>query len=305
MTTKEILLKYTFIIERVKRGDYPSFTTIREYLKHRFEALDVVLDYSDRTFLRDKKEIEELYGIEITYSKSQRGYEVVFSEEGTTEKSLEAFNLFITLREASKNGMASYILPDYKCLIGAEHIQVLLGAIRNRQLVTFAYSKFTESYSSIRTIAPYYLKESQGRWYVLGKDQGDGEFKVFGLDRMAALVVEQRQYNVDQRFSAEAFFEHRYGVNAYCESGAPEEIKLQFDKAEGVYLKTKQLHPSQQIAYENDSSVEVAIKVYPSQDFIMMLLSYGSKVQVISPLWLAKKVEDEHIKAAKSYKKRS
>jgi predicted DNA-binding transcriptional regulator YafY len=72
-----------------------------------------------------------------------------------------------------------------------------------------------------------------------------------------------------------------------------------------VYLKTKQLHPSQQIAYEDDSSVEVAIKVYPSQDFIMMLLSYGSKVQVISPLWLAKKVEDEHIKAAKSYKKRS
>jgi len=303
MTTKEILLKYTFIIERVKRGDAPSLQQIRDYVLDRFNSIDIDTDFSERTFLRDKNEIVELYDIDINYNRSRKGYEVIYlNDKDQNSRTLDAFNLFLTLREASQQDTRSMVIPDYKCQLGTEYIFGLLHAIRHCNYVMFAYSKYDEQKDmTIRHLAPYALKESQGRWYVVGKDQADSTIKVFGLDRISALTIDQQTFKADQQFDPSSYFAHRFGVNAYCDNGKVEEVTLSFKSLEGKYLTSKPLHPTQSIVRQTEEELVVSVKVYPSHDFVMAILSYGYNVRVISPSWLAGEVKERLVKAAQQY----
>ena len=302
MTTKEILHKYIFIIERVKRGDYPNLDTIREYVNHRFEAIDRAVEFSERTFLRDKNDIADLYGMEICYSRSHKGYYIEYLTDDCSEnRKLEALNLFLTLSEANKSELKNLIIPDNKCQQGTENLFGLLHAIRNQHYVQLAYSKYYNDSTSIRVIAPYTIRESQGRWYLIGKDKDDGIVKVFGVDRISSLVQTTQPFKVDPSYSSESFFKHRFGVNAHCDYGSVEMVVLQVSELESKYILSKPIHPTQRVIEHAANGVHISVEVYPSYDFFMELLSYGPNIKVLSPQWVADEVKAKLKKALEQY----
>ena len=69
MAKKEYLQRYILIVELLRRKSV-SFLEIQEYL------FDNEIDISQRTFQRDKEEIESLWGIEIKFNKKEGNYEI-------------------------------------------------------------------------------------------------------------------------------------------------------------------------------------------------------------------------------------
>src|SRR5690554_6571004 len=85
--------------------------TLRSKPKSFEEIQDVLNDYRDynllcsiRTFQRDLKEIESLYGIEIRYSRSEEVYKIVDDQIGEhEERLLETFELLNALNFTEKH----------------------------------------------------------------------------------------------------------------------------------------------------------------------------------------------------------
>ncbi|HOK39366.1 MAG TPA: hypothetical protein PLC87_11950, partial [Bacteroidales bacterium] len=61
MSTRETLLRYNYIINRLRRGP-ATFDEIVNYLNAKAEDTDYNLSISQRTFQRDKQDILSLYG---------------------------------------------------------------------------------------------------------------------------------------------------------------------------------------------------------------------------------------------------
>ena len=69
MSTRETLLRYNYIINRLRRGP-ATFDEIVNYLNAKAEDTDYNLSISHRTFQRDKQDILSLYGIIIEFDRS-------------------------------------------------------------------------------------------------------------------------------------------------------------------------------------------------------------------------------------------
>ncbi|HCM29200.1 MAG TPA: WYL domain-containing protein, partial [Bacteroidales bacterium] len=68
MSTRETLLRYNYIINRLRRGP-ATFDEIVNYLNAKAEDTDYNLSISQRTFQRDKQDILSLYGIIIEFDR--------------------------------------------------------------------------------------------------------------------------------------------------------------------------------------------------------------------------------------------
>ncbi|MFL1605240.1 hypothetical protein PGK46_00360 [Riemerella anatipestifer] len=72
-TEQMLRLKYIEELLRRRKEKGASFQEIENYLKEKFEEKDILdqLKFTERTFLRDKKAILEISGIEISYSRAK------------------------------------------------------------------------------------------------------------------------------------------------------------------------------------------------------------------------------------------
>ena len=75
-------------------------------------------------------------------------------------------------------------------LKGVEHISPLYSAITNKQVLSVNYRSFKQDVSSIVEIHPYYLKQYNNRWFLLGLNQELNQITNLALDR-----IEQIQPN--------------------------------------------------------------------------------------------------------------
>jgi len=67
MSKHGTIRRYTLIIEKIKRGQHPSFGDIKDYLyEHGFEV-------GDRTIQRDIEQIRYEFALEISYDRQKNG----------------------------------------------------------------------------------------------------------------------------------------------------------------------------------------------------------------------------------------
>ena len=298
MSKREYILRYLTIIKFLRKGD-ATFEQLSTYLKSESEFYGYNLNISKRTFQRDLGEILSLFNIDIQFNFSRKIYFIAEEDEDfdLSNRMLEAFELYNTLNTAGK--LSQYILFEKRKPQGMEHFYGLLHAIKNHFVIRFSYQKFWEDEFSHRVAEPYSLKESQGRWYVLAKDQNDNKIKTFGLDRISELEITKKKFETSKTFDANKFFSNCFGIIVPGNS-KPEEIILSFDSVQGKYIKSFPLHQSQQIVQDDDDGVRIKLKLCITFDFLMELLSYGDMLKIISPAKLKTKIRKMHADALKA-----
>lgn len=87
MSKKGYIARYHLIIKRLQQGGYTSYQELMVFIENQLEFLRIQDDtleigLSQRTLQRDIRDIRNLYGINIRFSKSNNGY---FIEEGDFE----------------------------------------------------------------------------------------------------------------------------------------------------------------------------------------------------------------------------
>lgn len=166
---------------------------------------------------------------------------------------------------------------------GTDLLPELLQAIKQRQEVHFRYHSFLDGSETERILHPYLLKEYRNRWYVIGKDVERNGTRTFGVDRISDLALKEKFFAADASFNPDALFRHSFGITA---GGDPVDVVLRFGQRQAQFIRTQPLHPTQHLLNENADSITVSIRVIPSAELSMTILSFGDSVEVISPAML-------------------
>ena len=288
------LLRYRFIIEKLQRSQYSSFDEIEQYIFDKFEILGFELSYSQRTFQRDKNDIEQIFGIFIKYDAANRSYYIDENDiPDSAKKLLDAFTVTNALQ--LYDDFSKYISFEKENLGNQGIFYELNYAVKNKYRIKIHYQKYYKENFETRTLKPLALKEFAGRWYLVAlrkDDKSDKELiRTYGLDRI--LAVEQLSSKFKKpNFDFTEYFKNFYGI--ITDEDSPfEEIVLSFDSFQGNYVKSLPLHHSQEILLDNKEELRIKLKLHITFDFIQKLLSFGKFMKILEPASLKDEIKRE------------
>lgn len=269
-----------------------------EYLSDRDDTVEI--GFSLRTLQRDIKEIRNLFGIDIEYSRKQKGYFInqTEAENMNFQRMMEVFDVFNSLNLARDS--TPYILLEKRQPQGTENLHGLLHAIKNRFQIKFLHQSFWSEQPIERMANPYSLKEFKNRWYLLAKDNKEGKIKSFGLDRLTNLEIITQKFEYPKNYYVEETYNQFFGI-INPQDLEPQEIILSFQPLQGKYIKTLPLHHTQQILMDNETELQIKLKLCITHDFIMELLSFGADMKVLQPKSLVDEIKTLHQMAAEQY----
>lgn len=171
-------------------------------------------------------------------------------------------------------------------LIGIDRYKELFGYIVNEQPIDVQYSPFYKpSYHVI--IHPYYLKQYNNRWYLLGYSSEYNNISVFPLDRIEGVEPVKIDFIPDTIIGdPEDYFFDIIGVTIPKDSSI-QKVTLRFTENRYPFVKAKPIHPSQQ---NNDIDRTITLKLIPNRELTATILGFGKDVEVIEPLALRDEV---------------
>ena len=193
-----------------------------------------------------------------------------------------------SLKSQDKKVMSLESNIDYK---GYNYITPIFNAIVNKIVLKIKYEPFNKP-EYIVTFHPYYLKQYNSRWFVLGHNEYNNNSQWnLALDRINGDIEKTKNKYKEDITDWEEFFDDIIGVSKNIDSEV-EEVKLVFHKEQAPYIITKPLHWSQKNKYLDDGSLEIRIIVMLNYELEMRILSFGEKVKVVAPENLVLKIKE-------------
>ena len=281
------LKRFVAIIDKLQRCGYVSREELVDTVKEKCDLKGIDI----RTLQRDFHSIWELFGITIKYERGM-GYYLADREEmsGTMTDMLSDFMILCHLGQDPD--LNEVILPEDRTMVFSVSIVDVMKAAKECQSVEFDYVYLRENGRRRHKEAdPYYVKNSQHRWYLVARDHKDRKLKCFELGRVEGFKVTDNRFVKDRSIDVKALFRESFGI--WNDPSTPvEKILLRFDSLDGGFIKTLPIHSSQEIVSEDDDSVTISLKLRITNDFVMALLSRSRSVEVIEPLHLRQRLND-------------
>ena len=193
----------------------------------------------------------------------------------------------------SDDGISYIAAEDNSLLIGVKHMKEILEAIKTKQKMWVQYTK-TYQHEIQLELHPQYLKEYNGRWYVIGrtillKDDNTEieprDRQNLALDRIIDLdFTGESDYLSNTTIDYREYFSDIIGVTH--EKKWPHILHIELNiHSHYVYnlLRTKKLHPSQ-VEMDREGDFYVELDVRPNKELTAKLLSFGSSLEVVAPM---------------------
>jgi predicted DNA-binding transcriptional regulator YafY len=286
------------LVEVLKRSSFESMENLISYLSANRE-----IKISERTFYRLKANLRDHYGIIIKHSRANEGYYLDEERSMNIESFLSHMEILATAEQLSANSIEnnntlSFVEFENKAAIETiPNFKNVLNAIQQQLPITFNHNSFYHLKESIYTVKPYFLKQYQNRWYVIGETE-EG-YRTFGIDRIENINVGTKKFKPKTEEAKEKF-SNVIGLN-YVDH-KQQTIKLSFDMSQKPYLLSLPLHRSQkEIHLDNGKTFDVELRIHPNFEFRQQVLKYGSLVKVVEPKWLAEEIKEELRKAFRNY----
>ena len=164
---------------------------------------------------------------------------------------------------------------------GLKFLSVIFNAIVNKQVLQFVYSPFSKP-DCIWDIHPYFIKQYNNRWFLLGLNDKDHRISNVALDRIKSVEDSNIPYIEDNLIiNIDEYFSDVVGVTIPNNKDVVR-IKLQFSEKRYPYIISKSLHGSMR-RIDNDNRI-VTIDVIPNKELESLILSYGDDVEVLEPV---------------------
>ena len=293
MSTAGLINRYVWFVTTI----YSRGPITLEEIQHRFEShFGRGEELSERQFHRYTDAVEELFDIEIKYSRSQRGY-VISDREGIDNMGMrkwliQTFSVNNILHESQdlKNRILLENVPS-----GQQHLTTIVDAMRDGVALSMTYQSFGKPEPSTFGVEPWCVKLFEQRWYMLGKSEKYLRPHIYSLDRIKALEPTEHRFKMPKKFNAEEFFKDYYGIIIGDEDFDVCPVALKVDTWQSNYLRTLPLHHTQVEVERNDEYSIFEYRLCPTFDFRQKLMSMGGSVEVLAPTELIAKVREEGI----------
>lgn len=295
MSRQGTIRRYTLIIEKISRNQYPSFSEIQDYLD------DFGFSISKRTLERDIAAIRNEFGLEITYNRFNDGYFIDVENSINIESFLRFLEIVNTAELLTESLSDSKETLDYISfdkgggLKGIEYLKPLLQAIKEHRKIKFKHFSYQTEKSRKYSMQPYLLKEYQNRWYIVGVVSGINEVRTFGLDRITDLEVRDELFKPNPKINPQQNFADAIGVVYSVD--VKQVVVLSFTPSQGYYVKGLPMHKSQEIIKDDDIECRIQLYVVPNYELLQQILMQHDQVKVLEPQWLADEIK-AHLKRA-------
>ena len=167
-------------------------------------------------------------------------------------------------------------------LEGLEFLPSLYQSIINKTVLLIEYQAFHMKSPTTYVIHPYYLKQYNKRWFLLGLNSEDNLLYTIPLDRIKKIDFQKEEYIENKIINFSEYFEDIIGVSRKPED-KPIKIKLSFNPKTAPYILTKPLHGSQKKLNYDEKGLIVQIEVIPNFELKQLILSYGDSVEILTP----------------------
>ncbi|HRA71472.1 MAG TPA: WYL domain-containing protein [Flavobacterium sp.] len=291
------LRRISLLLAYLKRNPYKTKQEILAYFE------DIERGFNERTLYRLNETLSNNFGIEIVFDYANNGY--FFDQENSTNPEsflslleiLTTAELFFT-NFKEKNNALSFVEFENKAAI--EHIpnfKIVLDAIQQQLPITFKHNSFYHLKQEEYTLKPYFLKQYQNRWYVIGESENG--YRTFGIDRIENITIGSEKFKAKTE-EAKDKFSHVIGLN-YVDHKM-EKVQLSFHISQKPYVISLPLHHTQkEINTDNENSFDIELRIHPNFEFRQQILKYGSLVKVLEPKWLAEEIKEELRKGFENY----
>lgn len=284
------------IYRNVKNTKYMCLTELVDRVQRDMLHNEYNIGISNRSIQRDIQEMNDNW-ISIKYDRHYKGYYI--PEDEKIDSIVEDIWMRLSLLSALKvtDNLSDFILQEQREITGIHYLPQLITALTKNLIVSFDYQKFSDEVATIRIVESYFLRQFDGRWYLIAKEVGLDTMKTWGLDRISNLEVTNNRYQRDIRYN---MLTDKDSFGIYTSPNLPlEDIELSFTPKSGRYIVTRPLHHSQEVLIDDDSEIRIKLHVKLTNDFIMELLSQTDKMTVVSPQHLKDRFREIYLRAIK------
>lgn len=194
-----------------------------------------------------------------------------------------------------------FILDRPNSYLGIEFMPLLVEAIRERKEVIMRYQPFNKEMRKHK-IHPYFIREYKGRLYLIAYDihpTKESKTLTFSFDRIKDVIKMNTLFG-EESIDNKAYFDANIGISLTGKK--PEKITLKFIPEQANYLKSQPMHKSQQIIKDTKTEFRISLDLVINYELVERIKGYGSQVQVLNPLSLAKEIKEDAQKLLALYK---
>lgn len=286
------------LVEILKNKSFVNRENLRNYLSENRDN-----KISERTIYRLIKSLHYDYSIIIKFDRVNKGYYLDEVNSSNIESFLSHMEFLATAELLTtsfnkKNNTLSFVEFENKATIETvPNFKTILEVIQQNLPISFNHNSFYHDKEEEYTLNPYYLKQYQNRWYVIGETANG--YRTFGIDRIKNITIGNTKFTAKTEEAKEKFI-NVIGLN-YVDHPL-EKIILSFNSSQKPYLESLQLHTSQkEITTANDKTFDIELHIHPNFEFRQQILKYGSLVKVVEPKWLAEEIKEELRKGFERY----
>lgn len=191
---------------------------------------------------------------------------------------------------------------ENKELKGMRFFTPLFKNITSKIAIKIHYKNYKSEKTIETVIHPYYLKEYNQRWFLFALNHKYKTISNFALDRIEKIESASTKYIPNTTIDFTHYFENVVGVSVTLGEEV-QTVKLWIDKEQLPYTLSKPIHKSQKlIEKREDGSAVISIEVIPNFELKQLLLSFGERVEVLSPEPLRVEISERIKKNHEKYK---
>ncbi len=172
----------------------------------------------------------------------------------------------------------------------------LLRAILERRVCRVRYAS-PGSKPKEFTIHPYSLVFHTGAIYAVVKHPHYGNYIYLAVQRIRGFDLTDDEFERDKDFKLSDFLAGNFGV--WHEE--PIDICIRFDKTVAHTIQERTWHPSQKITVRKNGSVELKLRVGPTEEFIAWVLRWGHYAKIVSPASLREELKARLERTLRNY----
>jgi predicted DNA-binding transcriptional regulator YafY len=185
-------------------------------------------------------------------------------------------------------------------LKGLELIDPLYQAILNKKVLKINYQSFKAREAGDMIVHPQLLKEYNNRWFLLGIQKG--YLYTLALDRMHKVEEVDNIPYIDRNLDGDEYFKDIVGVTV-TSTQRMRKVTYRVDQDNAPYVKTKPIHHSQTIIFEDEKGTIFQILVQINFELERVLLGYGETLEVLGPKGLRERMALKFKIASNNYTK--
>lgn len=277
--THDLISKYIWIIDTLTRNRKLSKEELMDLWRR--SEISEGNPLPDRTFYNYRRNIEDIFKIEIKCDSSGKYYVPApksVRNHSLTNWLLDSLAVSSAINE-NQAGMDRIEIEDVPS--AREFLPMVLEAIRDSLKLCFTYAGFSRSRAEANILfRPYFLKRYKQRWYMIGLKEKGNSVRTYALDRIREMVIEREHFEKPQDITLEELFGNIVGVTT---SQAPvRTVKLKTTPIQAKYFRALPLHPSQTEEIHDNYSI-FTYQLQLNYELAHEILSFGDAVKVLEP----------------------